>query len=356
MSEADMVDVMVSERRRDRAWPWAVALLAVILIAVAFIVPLPIYLEGPGLSRSTEDNVFITGRESYDSDGQILYTTVSQRRAVTASWLASFFDDTIDRRSEDEVTPTGNREEERRVSQAQMDRSKLTALVVAFSVLDLPLTIEGEGALVQAVAEDSPALDRLEPGDVITATGTTPVTTSTGLRESLAEFAPGDTVTLTVTRAEAPVEVTTELMAAPDDETRGILGIEVQTFNESVDTGFGIELDSGSVIGPSAGLAWTLGVIDRLSPGDLTHGEVVAVTGTIYSDGSVGAVGGIEKKVVAAMRGGATLFLYPEESADDAVEKMKKAADGKIELHAVATVEDALAVLDPDGLGASPAS
>lgn len=130
-----------------------------------------------------------------------------------------------------------------------------------------------------------------------------------------------------------------------------MLGVTVQTFNETVDTGFSVEFDSGGVLGPSAGLAWTLGLIDRLTPGDLTGGRVVGVTGEIDAAGNVGAIGGVDKKVVGAIRDGATVFLYPSETSEADLKRLEKAAGGRIELHAVSTLREALALLDPAEYG-----
>lgn len=326
-------------------WPWVVAVVVVILVALAFMVPLPRYLESPGSTRDTIDLVTVRGRESWDSDGEIRYLTVSQRRATLAGLIRAWFDSNMDVVTLDEISPTGDRRRDKLIEQAQMDRSKLTALIVAFDLLGLPLTVEGHGALIQGVEEDVPAARILAPGDVIVAVDGRPTTTTTEVRERLDGRKPGDVVTVTVQRNDERRDLDVELAESPDEAGRAMLGVLIQTFDETVDTGFDIELDSGKVIGPSAGLAWTLGVIDRLTPGDITGGRRIAVTGTVDVDGNVGAIGGIDKKVVAAIRDGATLFLYPTETSPEDVERMREAAEGRIEMHAVATVREALEVL-----------
>ena len=341
---------MVTASRRERVWPWVVGPLAAIVGALAIIVPVPRYLEGPGSTRNTVDLVSVEGHESYDAEGEILYLTVSQRRATVASLIGAALSPNVEVRTLEEISPSGDRRQDRQLEQAQMDRSKLTALVVAFDVLGLPLTITGEGAFVQFVEPDSPAASVIEAGDVIVGVNGVPVTSSTELRDQLGGRAPGEVVSVSRTRGDATEDVAVELIAAEDDDTRGILGVVIQTYNETVDTGFSVELDSGKVIGPSAGLAWTLGIIDRLTPGELSGGRTVAVTGTIDSTGAVGAVGGVDKKVLAAIRDGATLFLYPAETSEDAVRELKKAAGDKIEMHPVSTVYEALEHLDAAGI------
>jgi PDZ domain-containing protein len=98
------------------------------------------------------------------------------------------------------------------------------------------------------------------------------------------------------------------------------------------------------VSGPSAGLAFTLAIIDDLTPGDLTGGKRVAITGTISPDGTVGPVGGVAQKAVAARSAGAKLMLVPPQEYDDA----KSHADGMTVVR-VSTLDDALRALRNNG-------
>ncbi|MFB9734530.1 S16 family serine protease [Streptomyces thermocoprophilus] len=89
-----------------------------------------------------------------------------------------------------------------------------------------------------------------------------------------------------------------------------------------------VDLTLEDVGGPSAGLLFSLGIIDKLdgdgSGGDLTGGRVIAGTGTISPDGNVGAVGGVALKTQAARRDGATVFLVPKAECDDAKAELPK--------------------------------
>lgn len=341
-------------RRKKRVWPWVVIPLALALVVAGTMIPLPYFVDGPGLVEATQPLIEVSGHRSYTSNGEVMFTTVSERRATPFLMAQAWLDSSIDAVPEKVAVPSGDSIKERRVEQQMMDRSKLTALEVAFDVLKLPLTIKGSGAFINEVQASMPAAKVLHPGDVITAVDGSAVKVVTDLGPLLTPHAVGDHVTLSVRRQNQgkPVDVAVELGANADDASHGFLGVVVSTADEDVDTGFDVELDSGSVIGPSAGLAWTLGVIDRLSPGDLTHGKRVAVTGTISPDGSVGPIGGISQKVVGAKNAGATLFLYPASTEKKDVERMTSLADGDLQLKPVATVQDALEILDPKGLGA----
>jgi PDZ domain-containing protein len=125
---------------------------------------------------------------------------------------------------------------------------------------------------------------------------------------------------------------------AKGDQGQALLGVRMTT---QFKMPFGIDIDSGNVEGPSAGLAYSLALLDELTPGELTGGRKVAATGELAPDGKVGAIGGIAQKVVAVERAGAKLFLVPRDNYAEA----KKHAGNGLEVRAVDTFDDALAVL-----------
>ncbi|MFN8050470.1 MAG: PDZ domain-containing protein [Acidimicrobiales bacterium] len=327
------------------------------LTIAVFLVPMPYYVESPGAVRATQPLVTITGHRSYTSKGVVMFTTVTERKATPYWLLRAWLDETIDSIPEKVVDPKGDREAETRIEQQEMDRSKLTALTVAFAKLHLPLTVTGTGAFIQELLKGFPAEKLLRQGDVITAVDGSPVTTLDQVRPLLTGKPVGTDVTVTVRhRSDGSIDdVVVPLGRNEEDTSRGYLGVVLQTADEKVNLPFDINLDSGAVIGPSAGLAWTLGVIDRLTPGDLTHGKRVAVTGTIAADGSVGPIGGISQKVAGAIDEGATLFLYPASTERSEVKRMKAIAGDHITVKPVGSIDDALRVLDPSGLGAANA-
>ena len=129
--------------------------------------------------------------------------------------------------------------------------------------------------------------------------------------------------------------------ASPDDAKRPVIGIEtdVNATFRGVDVTIG--LDPAQVGGPSAGLAFTLGIVDKLTPGSLTGGRTVAGTGTINAFGVVGPIGGIQQKIAGAERAGATVFLAPASECADA----KAAAPSTMTLVKVDTLHTALKAL-----------
>jgi PDZ domain-containing protein len=174
-----------------------------------------------------------------------------------------------------------------------------------------------------------------------------PIQLSSDLVDVIAAHKPGDVVTLGVQRSPEQTDtVAVELVARPDDPNRAMLGVSLETFRLRYEFPFEVTIDSGAVGGPSAGLAFTLGVMDVLTPDSLTGGQRIATTGTIDSTGAVGPVGGVPQKTVAVRRAGATLFLVPSSEYDEA----KKFA-GEMRVESVDTVDDALRVLASIGGG-----
>jgi PDZ domain-containing protein len=111
-----------------------------------------------------------------------------------------------------------------------------------------------------------------------------------------------------------------------------------------------VKIDLGEIGGPSAGLMFTLGIIDKVRPQDLTGGKVIAGTGTIDDEGTVGPIGGIPQKLVGAKAAGAQLFLVP---ADNCAEAVRNAVPG-LPMARVGNVDDALRALQTFAAGSTP--
>ena len=226
-----------------------------------------------------------------------------------------------------------------------MDNSKQTAEVVALRQLGYDIEATGTGAVVFEVVEGSAAEEVLQAGDVIVAIDGEPVGIADELVELLGAHEPGDEVVLSVEQEDAePNDVAVTLGSNPDDETSPFLGVSAGTRNVEFELPFEVSIDSGEVGGPSAGLAFTLAIIDVLTPGSLTGGQDVAVTGEIRLDGTVGPIGAIKQKVETVKRAGARLFLVPRPEYEEALEY----AD-ELEVVAVDDVEDALEALESVG-------
>ena len=193
-----------------------------------------------------------------------------------------------------------------------MRDSQENATTSALRELGIPVEIT---SFVQDVPEGSPSSGKLETGDELVAIDGTPVAGGTQLRELITGHDPGDKVQVTVRRdgEERSETITTERA----EDGRAIVGI---TTRDEADYPFTVDISLEDVGGPSAGLMFALGIVDKLTPGSLTNGAHIAGTGTIDDTGHVGAIGGITQKMLGAKRAGATVFLAPAGNCDEAKE------------------------------------
>ena len=354
--------------RPDRRWMTRAAVvfgpfvLLGLLVGATFVVPVeglgritpgegmidggPVALR-PGSARGTETRVAVDGVSIFEPDGEILFTTVSIDDQVTIyEWLESEWSDDIELRTREQVFGTRSTGENRERNLELMETSKDTAVLVALDHLGIDVA-DATGVGFNGVVVDGPADGTLVVGDVIVAIDDDPITDFASLRVALDERSPGDTSEITL-EDSATGEVRTERLAFgvhPEGTPGGFIGIEnVVERIEQAPLPFDVDIDSGSIGGPSAGLAFTLTILDLLTPGELTGGAKVAVTGTIAFDGSVGNVGGVTQKAAAARAAGADLFIVPVASVEAA-----EAGAGSMRVVGVADLDEALAALD--GLG-----
>lgn len=322
-----------------------VAFLVVAFAVGAYFIPLPYYLFKPGSVRDTEPLITIRGAEVYESEGSINYTTVSLRQATLVSLFWGWLDDDVDIVDRDRVLQGRDVEENRRVNLQMMSDSKDVATQVALERLgyDVDVTV---GHVVVGVEDGAPADGVLRPGETIVGIDGQPFDDTEDMSRLLARHSPGDRVSVAVEGDDGTVRSEVlRLTSAPDDPDRAIMGVQVVSTVLEYDFPIEVEIDTGKVGGPSAGLAFTLALIDALTPGDLTGGEDVAVTGTIASDGTVGQVGGTGQKAAAAREKGMSLFLVPSADYEEAVAH----AGDDLEVVAVDSLEEALAVLAEHG-------
>jgi len=352
MSE-EIVAALPRRRRRTALLITAVGLVALVAAAL---VRLPYYTEAPGAVRETEARIAVSGHASFDSDGEIFFTTVSQRQATPLELLRAWADDAIDVIPEEKLFPSGNTPEVQVVNKKMMEDSKFNATVAALQDLGLPVTVTGDGAFIAQFLDGAPISKVARQGDVITAVGDVKIDSSDALGAALKGHPVGDTVQLGIRDGStgATRTASTTLIANDSDPSRGFLGISVETANATLKLPFSLSIDSGEVTGPSAGLAWSLGIVDRLTPGDLTSGRRVAVTGTIDLDGNVGAIGGLAQKVAAVKRDGIPVFIFPMDTSEADLARVRETAGTEVELHQVSTLAEALEVLAPDGVPAAP--
>ena len=326
------------------------------LWVTAALVPLPYVTYEPGLTVNVlgdndegEPIIQVEGRTSYRDDGQLRMTTVfvSQPKPDGRNNLFELMHDWIS--NEDAVYPYDavyrqdeTVEQNRQEGKAQMTSSQDTATAAALEELGYDVT----EPVVAGVTEDAPADGRLETGDVILSVDGTDVSTSEDVVDAVTAAPKGRPVDFGVRRdgKRQSVQVTPDTV-----DGKSQVGIQVGTqAKPDLPVDVTIDIDPG-IGGPSAGLMFSLGIYDTLTPGSLTGGRAVAGTGSLDAAGDVGPIGGIQQKIVGARDAGAELFLVPPDNCEDAL----GAPNGDMRLVRADTMHDARLAIetwvkDPD--------
>lgn len=348
-------------RRRTVTLAVSGALLAAFGIGVYF-QPVPYAEMTPGPTFDTLGSyqgtplITVTGRQTYKTDGELRMVTVGvssqdyQMPLGTAliGWLSS--DQAIV--PKETIYPPGTTQQQSDQQNAvAFTDSQDSAITAALNALGIKPS--GTEVVIGSVTNGTPADGKLQPGDIIKSIDGTPITTggdagATAVQNAIQKVTPGQQVTIVVSRGDKEQTVTTGTIK--NSKGKAAVGISVQTESKFP---FDVSIQLNGVGGPSAGMMFALGIIDKLTPGgDLTGGKVVAGTGTIDASGNVGAIGGIQMKTIGARRDGATVFLAPADNCADA----KANLPAGLELAKVSTLQDALTALTDVREGKAPPS
>jgi PDZ domain-containing protein len=308
----------------------------VVMIVVGSIIQLPLLVLSPGPTYNTIGEVdgvpliTITGTTTYPTDGELDLLTVSERGGSSGGvflgealvgWAAP--GETVIPR-ESIYGPEVSGEEIAERNDQLFALSQSDSIAAAMNELGIPTE---EAIVVTVVAGGSPADGILKAGDEIVSVNGTSVDSPADVGKEVRKGEIGDTVTVEVLRAEEPgaepekmtLEVVTVANPNPEDPTAApqpYMGIVVGVAYEAP---FDIDFAASNVGGPSAGMMFSLGIIDMLTEGQLNGGKHVAGTGTIDPEGNVGPIGGIEQKLVGARDAGAGLMLAPKDNCVDVV-------------------------------------
>lgn len=347
-----------STRSKLRKWPAVlvgVLLLFGIAAAIAWPINLPYYALAPGPVYDVDDFVIIGGTEAPQGgliegesaaagEGELFFLTVSLAEVNLFEYIGGMIDESVDLRPREVIRPTGvSQEDLRRQNIDLMVQSQQDAIYVALTKLGYDVTFTGEGARIIEITPGSAAEGVLEAEDIITAVDGEPIQFSTEAVEQVGGRSVGETLSLDIKRPINDTEFETfqvEITLGPhiDDPSRGMIGVLLTNANVNIDFPVDVIIDSQNIGGPSAGMMFTLEIIDLLNDTDLTNGNRIAGTGTINIDGDVGAIGGIRQKVFAAIDAGADYVLVPLGNIDDA----NDASKGRIEVIPIGNIDEAL--------------
>lgn len=321
-------------------------IIAIVILLANNAIALPYFIIGPGSASPVNSAIDIDRNHVYEPQGEMLFTTVSFTQAHPLDLFFSLFDSDDRVEKKEEAIGDATPEEFYEFNRLSMEDSKLTAVRVAMQRAGFDATPKGDGAQVVRISPGSPAEGKLNPGDTIVKVGDANVSVASGVGAVVSQLAPGTEVKMQVkAKSGEQREVALQVAARPDGNG-SYVGVEIQTLNPSLDTPFPVSVDLGRVGGPSAGLAMTVALLDELTPGELTGGQDIALTGTINSDGTVGPVGGVRQKIVAVeKRSKAKLFIVPNAELADA---QSRARDG-IKVVGVDTLDQAIDAIVANG-------
>jgi PDZ domain-containing protein len=340
---------------------WSISLLTVaaqivLFVAIASLWPIERYETAPGTAQEVAPRIQITDAEVFEPESSPYFVTATSSELTGLQALMGWFDPTVDVRTCEEQFGTCDPDAARQVSLGAMTSAKQIAEYVALTRLGFDATLVQGPAQVGSFGldtcpEDAPPLracNVMAIGDIITELEGTPITVVDDLTGLLDESAPGDLADISVERDGEPLDLQVELMEAPDEPERTIIGFMPRD-TRTVEVPIIIEIDTDQIGGPSAGLSFTLSLIDLLSEGELTGGERVVATGTINELGEVGAIGALPQKAEAVRRAGATLFLVPSGQSPEDVERAQDIAGPGVEIVQVSTLEETLELLAERG-------
>ncbi|MEV4871665.1 PDZ domain-containing protein [Streptomyces syringium] len=343
---------------RRTATMLASLLMLIALLCAGVLIPVPYAEMSPGPTYNTlgehdgEPVLQISGHKTYPTSGNLNMTTVrvtgSQYRMnlveAVYGWLAH--DNLVVPHSTlypDDKTPDQLNQE----TAEEFSQSQESAKVAALKELKIPV---GTRVVVASVVKGSPAEGALHAGDVIKAVDGTEIKQPGDVARLVTKHQPGQEVSFRVVPAKEAAaaekekraprqERTVNLVTGKAPDKRAVVGIQAgidHTFP------FTINIKLTDVGGPSAGLMFALGIVDKLTPEDLTGGKFIAGTGTIDDTGKVGPIGGIEMKTVAARSKGARFFLTPKDNCAAAARDTPKG----LTLVKVDTIGDATKALE----------
>lgn len=316
---------------------------SVFILAIAgMVVPLPAYVETPGRIVPLATCVDVEDEGATPVEGDYLLMTVSLLRASTFDAVIAAFDQEMTFVGQGQVVPPGvDSRLYFRQQREVFDLARNLAVAVGLQAAGKPAEITEGGARVIQTAPGTPAAEVLRPDDIITAVDGKKVSDAAQLRRIVSNGAAGEPLTLQVTRGDRALEV--EVVPIQHGGS-AMVGVVPGTAID-VTLPFEVDIASGSVGGPSAGLMIALTVYDKVLPDvDVAAGRTIAGTGTIDREGRVGPVGGAGLKVIAASKAGADVFLVPELNGPEARAGLPAGSD--MQIVEVRTLDEARAWLE----------
>lgn len=315
---------------------WVKGIVIIVVLYLFFLQPIPYYIERPGGALELDTMIEVDGEYAEDP-GTYMMTTVSIMQATPFTYLSHFLPYT-------DVVPESalfgeieNYEQYNMLQRYYMESSIHSAVVAAFDAAEQPYDLTYNGVYVMSVTENSSFAESLQMGDVITGIDGTTFENTEAFMEYIKNQEVGQTVSIEYQRNGTDYVSEGELVQL---EETGQPGIGITLVDQStVETDPEVSVHSGEIGGPSAGLMYSLQIYSQITQSNLKDGRRIAGTGTIADDGSVGPIGGIDKKIVAADKEGAVIFFAPHNELEPELKEQYPEYETNYEI-AVNTAED----------------
>ncbi len=319
--------------------------IAVLLLAfLAVFYKLPYYVSTPGSAETLEQ--FVKVEDGSEADGSFMLTTIRMGRANIYTYAWAKVADYHKIYELEQIRSKEETDEEYTVRQLKlMDDSQTSAILNGYKKAGYEAKVKVNGIYVLHIAEGKPADGVLKPGDRIIKVDERDIKSSEFFIDYISSKKAGDQVKLKIKRDDKSIDKTLQLELL---EETGKVGVGITLVEDRiVETDRDIEINADSIGGPSAGLMFTLEIFNQLTEEDYTKGKKIAGTGTISDDGTVGPIGGIDQKIVAADSAEAEIFFAPNQQGakDSDYQIAVKTADeigSDMIIVPVDTVDDAL--------------
>jgi len=324
-------------------------ILGVLVVVLILVFPLPYYIESPGSAENLNHVITVDGKEDTQK-GSFMMTTVQVQKANIVTVLFSLLDKNSEIVPKKQMLGDSNSAEYDRIQEYNMENSKNEAIQIALELANIPYKKTYKGIYVLSVADYSSFYNKLEVGDLIQQLDGKSMVESDDFVKTLKKMSIDQTISIGYERDHKEEKVNGKIIKLPKLDRPGI-GVTVVD-QTAIDTDKDIQFKTNGVSGPSAGLMFSLELYSMLSHKDIKQGRNIAGTGTINDDGEVGDIGGIDKKVVAAEKAGATIFFAPNNKQDDGktnYEEAKESAERnhlKLKIVPVKTIQDAINYLE----------
>lgn len=298
--------------KNKKLW-FFVLVMAVVVFVSSY--RLDAYISRPGDAYELSPFVEVEGSED-DDEGTLSLMTVTMFNATPALYIMAQFQEGYKVLDPEQVRSPHESDEEYNVRQLKlMSDSQVNALQVAFEQAQLPYEVSSNGVFIMNVLEDGAAAGLLSPGDRLLEIDGESYGSMEEFLDYLSTKQVGDEVALVIERDERRLNQTITLAPLPTEPERAGIGISFVE-DKDIETTPQVLIDSEAIGGPSAGLMFTLEILNQLLDEDITQGYDIAGTGTMESDGTVGRIGGIDQKIIAADRAGIDIFFAPDDEPE----------------------------------------